>query len=230
MNNGFIKSNGELVLVFDSDDWCVPYALDRFDQIWKNIPASKRDKYSGISALKIDKNHETVGEKYPEKPELKTYLDRFNRKIRGDKWELIRRDICCKYLYPEIAGEKYLAPSYQWLLIGQRYRTLFINEKLSIIEYLTDGISKNSIAFRSKNPKGACMVYELRFKVARNLFLKFRSAILSHRFFFHGGSFRNHGFYTVVGLVPAFLLYLCDLIRLKYGLELTRFIHRYPSP
>lgn len=216
LNNGFQKAKGELILVFDSDDWCVPQTLERFASRWENIEAGKKDKCSGISVLKIYQNGTVVGDEYPEAEKINSYVDRFNMQIKGDKWELIRRDLCIDYPYPEIEGEKYIAPSYQWLQIGQKFGTIFCNEKLSIVEYLQDGISKNNISYRANNPKGCCLVYMEQFYLAENCLLKLKCAINYYRFVYHGGPMDRIGKYTLIGMMLGLFFFIADSCRCRY--------------
>jgi hypothetical protein len=215
MNLGFKNSFGKLIIVFDSDDWCVSTALEKIAALWDGLSGQERNHHSGVSVLKAYTNGIVVGDRFPRNPELKTYVDRFNRRISGDKWEIIRRDLCQEYPYPEIKGEKYLAPSLPWLKIGERYKTIFSNQKLMIVDYLEDGISKQNILYRSRNPKGCCLVYEHRFNVSRNMYCKLKSIINLHRFFFHGGPLLNHGGYSIFGVIFGFLFYCYDLITIK---------------
>ena len=215
MNFGFQRALGELIIVFDSDDWCISTALEKIAAIWENLSEIEKEKYSGISALKVYTDGTVIGDRYPQHPKLINYVDRFNRRITGDKWEIIRRDLCQRYLYPEISGERYLAPSLPWLKIGEKHHTIFTNEKLSIVDYLEDGISKNNILYRSKNPKGSCLVYAHRFKVSQNIYCKLKSVINLHRFVFHGGSFKNCGAYSIIGVIVGFFFYCCDLLMVR---------------
>lgn len=215
LNTGFQIATGELVLGFDSDDWCTPNALERFAAHWARLDDTDKAGYSGMSALKAYRNGKVVGDDYAAAASLQTYIDRFNHRLRGDKWECIRNDLCRKYPYPEISGERYIAPSYPWLKIGRKFKTLFLNEKLSIIEYQPDGISKNNILYRANNPKGACLVYALQFGLARSAWLKTRCAINYHRFSFHGGYSRFFGAYSLAGLPAGLCYYLVDTYAVK---------------
>src|SRR5438132_2378770 len=49
MNIGVSRAAGELVLFFDSDDRCIPSALERFDYYWRQIPDPSR--FANFSCL-----------------------------------------------------------------------------------------------------------------------------------------------------------------------------------
>jgi glycosyltransferase involved in cell wall biosynthesis len=225
MNIGFSRAQGELVLVFDSDDWCFPYALERLFELWRSLPDCEKGAYSGVSVLKTSTAGKVIGDKYPEYPPLNNYIDRYNRRIKGDKWELIRRDICIDYPYPEIEGEKYIAPSYPWLQIGKKYKTIFSNEALFFGDYLNDGISNNNILFRAKSPKGCCKVYDLQHQVSDNLRTKIKSAINYYRFFWRCGAKKRFGKFTVPGLICGFFFYVFDNCCIKKRKLLSQRLH-----
>src|SRR5258708_39119995 len=50
-NRGVQEAQGELFLTLDSDDACVPHALDRLKYQWDGIPASQKDKFSAVTVL-----------------------------------------------------------------------------------------------------------------------------------------------------------------------------------
>ena len=214
VNNGIKKSQGEMILVVDSDDWCNPGALECLSGLWHSLTLEERKRYSGVSVLKVTQDGKVIGDEYPVLLPLKDYVDRFNRRITGDKQELIRRDLFTENLYPEIPGEKYIAPSYPWLRIGEKYSTLFSNERLFSAEYLNDGISKNNIFFRSNSPKGCSKVYEFLFQLSSDRYGKMKSAVNFYRFFFHGGEFKRLGKLTFPGMILGLAFFLYDKINL----------------
>jgi glycosyltransferase involved in cell wall biosynthesis len=215
VNFGFKQSHGEFILVFDSDDWCFSYAFERLFELWHSLPDREKMNYSGVSVLMAHTNGEIIGDLYPPSSNLKTYVDRYNHRIRGDKWELIRRDLYVKYSYPEIDGERYIAPSYSWLQIGKQYKTLFSNDVLSCGDYLNDGISKNNILYRASNPKGCCKVYALQFHMSKIFLLKLKSATNYYRFFWRGGALKMLGTFTLPCIILGYLLFIYDSYCLK---------------
>jgi len=57
-------ARGQLFLDFDSDDACVPRALERFQHHWEAIPAPERSRFSTVAALCVDDRGEIMGTKF----------------------------------------------------------------------------------------------------------------------------------------------------------------------
>jgi glycosyltransferase involved in cell wall biosynthesis len=45
-------ARGELLVTLDSDDSCLPNALERFYFWWQSIPSAQRDGFAGVTPLK----------------------------------------------------------------------------------------------------------------------------------------------------------------------------------
>src|SRR5581483_7740515 len=64
-NRGVREAQGALFLNCDSDDACVPHALERFMYHWENIPLTERDGFSAVTALCMDTDGKIMGDKFP---------------------------------------------------------------------------------------------------------------------------------------------------------------------
>jgi len=53
-------------LTLDSDDACVPEAMERLKYYWDNIPAHEKHKFSAVSGLCKDQSGNLVGDKFPQ--------------------------------------------------------------------------------------------------------------------------------------------------------------------
>src|SRR6478752_7327190 len=54
-------AEGAFFLILDSDDGCVPVALERFKYHWDQIPADRRARFTGVTAHCLDESGEVVG-------------------------------------------------------------------------------------------------------------------------------------------------------------------------
>jgi glycosyltransferase involved in cell wall biosynthesis len=152
INEAIELARGFFFLVFDSDDWCDPDAFRVLHHTWQAVPERMKPDYAAISCLKRYRNGEIVGDDYSEIQGYgKSYIDRLNMALCGDKWECVRLDVHRCYSYPVHPDDKYMAPSYVWNMIGLTFRTVFINKPLATIEYQSDGISNNNIKHRVAN-------------------------------------------------------------------------------
>lgn len=129
MNLAAREARGELFLGFDSDDSCVPDALERFWKIWNCIPESEREGFVGVTGLCAFENGEIVGDRYP----CEDYIDSTGSEIQhryrvlGEKWGFTRTDVLRQYPFPQdVKG--YVPEGYVWRQIEMRYRTRFVNQ------------------------------------------------------------------------------------------------------
>ena len=215
INSALSFLSGEWTVVFDSDDWCTPDALEKIKHLI--VLSNNKVTPNEIGAVSVLKAYsdtgEIVGERYEKySGELSNYIDRFNLGVKGDKWEIIRTDVQKRFPYPLSAGEKYLAPEYSWLMLAEYYDTIFSDEVLSIVEYQEDGISKNNILHRSRSPNGTVAFYALALKRARSPYMKIKSFINLFRFKLHRWSAWSDYFSLII--IPSLFLYIVDRVKL----------------
>src|SRR4028119_2117569 len=154
-NRGVREAKGELFLTFDSDDACVPEALERFKYHWDSIPEDKRDNFSAVTALCVDQDGKLVGNTFPfditdsNSIEIHTKYNSF-----GDKWGFQRTEVLKEFPFPEFPGEKFIAEGIVWNRLSSKYQTRYVNEKLKIVEYREDGITASSARMRARHPRG----------------------------------------------------------------------------
>ena len=215
INDALDLANGEWFIVFDSDDWCDSDALESISHEISLLHRSDfYNEYCAISVLKRYVSGEVVGDDYSTIDKYgKTYIDRFNFRIRGDKWEIIRTSMHKNFKYNLALGERYMAPGYAWLMMGQKYNTVFINKAYSTIEYQKDGISRNNIIHRSGSPCNAMKYYHFASECSRGIFLKWKSIINYYRFYFHSSRENKiHG--GILGFF-GFLIYVLDVQKIN---------------
>jgi glycosyltransferase involved in cell wall biosynthesis len=131
-NRGVQEAQGELFLSLDSDDACVPNALERFKFLWDGIPESKKDEFSAITVLTQDQNGNLVGDKFP-----RDVLDSdsielsFKYAVRGDKWGFQRTEVLRQFPFPNL---RFVPEDVVWFALSRRFKTRFVNEILEIID------------------------------------------------------------------------------------------------
>ena len=209
INVGLDLAEGELFICFDSDDWCTPNALSRIAEVWAALSAEERNAYCGISCLKILRDGSLVGEDYARmQPKGESYIDRFNRRIKGDKWEIIRTDLHKSAFYDLFDNERYMAPEYAWLKIGKGHNTVFLNEALSVVEYQAEGISLNNLSHRVSSPVSSSRFYLLAWGVSDSFWNRLRAAINYTRFVYHGrDSSKLPLSFRLMATIPGWLFY-----------------------
>lgn len=148
INIGVQNALGELFLIHDADDSCIPETLERFKYHWDSIPPSQKDEYSGITVLCVNSNGEVVGDRFPESPMDISPLNLREYGIAGEKWGFHKTDIFKEFPFPEFPGEKFVAEGLIWNRIAVKYKIRFVNEALRIYEYSPNGLSASILKIR----------------------------------------------------------------------------------
>jgi glycosyltransferase involved in cell wall biosynthesis len=127
-------AQGALFLVLDSDDACVPTALERFYAHWQAIPPQRRQEYAGVTALCQDLQGRLVGTLFPADVFDSNSLEiRFKYGMRGEKWGFQRTEVLRKFPYPAVP-KTHVQPGLVWQRIAQQYRTRYVNEVLRLYD------------------------------------------------------------------------------------------------
>jgi glycosyltransferase involved in cell wall biosynthesis len=130
-NRGVAEARGELFLTLDSDDACVPSALERFNSYWDTIPEGEKDRYSAVTCLCVDENGRLVGDRFPRDVTDSDSLEiRYRYHVRGEKWGFHRTAVLRQYPFPN--KPHYIPESLVWTRIARRYKTRFVNEPLRV--------------------------------------------------------------------------------------------------
>jgi glycosyltransferase involved in cell wall biosynthesis len=164
-NLGVQEAKGELFLTFDSDDSCVPEALETFFEVWQGI--EHKETFAGVTALCVNENGDIVGDKFVSDICDATYLeDKYVYKIKGEKWGFQRTDVLKEFPFPEPEGLKLVSEGYVWARISSKYLTRYINRPLRVYftekgSYVHAAPSKyaTELAFSSKE----ALNYELNY-------------------------------------------------------------------
>lgn len=211
INDALMLAKGFIFVTFDSDDWCDSDALQFFHDAWVGLSDADKVNYCGISALKRYTNGKIVGEDYSRMQKYgESYVDRHEKRIRGDKWEALLTDIHKKYKYDIEPGDRYMAPEYAWFSMGMKYKTVFIDRALSTIEYQSGGISMNNVKHRVNSARSALKVYKLFYFNASRLSSRLRAIANANRFAFHSGEKLHLDIFGILTLLLSYVMYVKD--------------------
>lgn len=174
-NTAYELTETELNVCIDSDDYMAEDAIEKIIAVWKQNGDSK---YAGIIALNATKDGKVIGTELPKDKTNITLTDFYANGGQGDKKLVYRTDIMKKYPpYPIFEGEKYVGLSYKYVLADQEYTLLIMNEIVCIVEYMTDGSSRNMMSQYRKNPRGFAEFRKRLMKYSPNFKSKFRHCI-----------------------------------------------------
>jgi len=139
INRAVALAAGAWFVILDSDDTCVPDALERFRRHWETVPASARGGFSGVTARCMDESGRIVGDPLPAPVVDGTPMDvRYRWGVRGEMWGFMRTEVLRAHPFPEDVRGSYVPESVVWNRIGRHYRTRFVDEPLRVYRSTAD--------------------------------------------------------------------------------------------
>ena len=152
------KANGELFICLDSDDEYVENGLETILKYWKKY--EKNNDIAGMGYLSTYPNEEVIGSSFPEKEMISTQFDIYNKySIKGDKGLMFRTEIIKKYKFPVFDDEKFITEAVVYNRICEKYKMVYVNEKIEIKEYQEDGLTAKYNNLLLRNPKGQALYH-----------------------------------------------------------------------
>ena len=198
-NRALEYAQGNYFLVLDSDDGCVPNALERFRNAWKIVQDDPQ--IIAVVSLCQDIHGRVLGSRFPVRKASHVDMTLLHH-LSGEKWECWKTVLLRQFPFPEdVRGV--LAESYLLNRISRHYQNFYINEALRI--YYQDTLSLT----RQKNPtrhsQGQILVHaEFLNTYAHRLFQNPLYFLLSSL------KFTRHAFYLGLGPVEQ-LNFLCPV-------------------
>ena len=152
------KANGELFICLDSDDEYVENGLETILKYWKKY--EKNSDIAGMGYLSTYPNREIIGSSFPEKEMISTQFEIYNKYgVKGDKGLMFRTEIIKKYKFPVFEDEKFITEAVVYNRICEKYKMVYVNEKIEIKEYQEDGLTAKYNNLLLKNPKGQALYH-----------------------------------------------------------------------
>lgn len=217
-NTGVQNAQGRLFLIADSDDAFIERALEVFYQAWCSI--EDKESFSAVTALCMDSNGTIIGDRFPEDICDSNSIEMTYRyRVRGEKWGFHRTDVLKRFLFPYFEGEKFMAESVVWNQIARHFKTRFINVPLRIYRTISDSLSNDTIALRTKSILGTFYYYDHVMALPIPLYDKLLASINYTRFMFHanaiGIGFEKSRYALLIACVLPFgyLVYIRDKLR-----------------
>ena len=191
-NLGVDNASGYLFLIFDSDDQCIPEALEMFKYYWEDIPVKKRPMFSTLTFLCMDKNNKVIGRQFPKMVnDVQDFNEQQSMRSNGDKWGVNVTTLMKEYKFPTFDGEKFIPEGIVWNRLSVKYSARFVNKPIKIVEYLNDGLTSNSSNIRLNSPHGATLAYKEQLDLKTSVFKKYKNAINYIRFSIHGNLLKD---------------------------------------
>jgi glycosyltransferase involved in cell wall biosynthesis len=143
------EARGRFFLPLDSDDACVPNALEKMMYWWNMIPPDQRNTFCGVTGLSIDQRGKLVGDRFPSEPLDATMRELlYVHRARGERATCRLTEILQGYLFPEIALGEYVPEGIVWLDIAKKYKDRAVNEVFRI--YYVDDVETGVTVSKKK--------------------------------------------------------------------------------
>ncbi len=178
LNLGTSVAEGEFLTQVDSDDYCVPHALERLDYLWRQIPTPER--FSHLAGLCRSEDGAILGT-----PLSRDYIDTFKlrdalRLVDADRWGVVRTNIARQFPYPVFKNERFIMPGLVHNRILSRYAVRYFNEALLVVTPTPGQMSSRDL--RWSNPKGAALYHRELAMLDVPLKMRLKSAIYAMLF------------------------------------------------
>ena len=152
------KANGELFICLDSDDEYVENGLGTILKYWEKY--EKNRNIAGMGYLSTYPDGKVIGSIFPEKEMVSTQFDIYNKYgVKGDKGLMFRTEIIKKYKFPVFDDEKFITEAVVYNRICEKYKMVYVNEKIEIKEYQEDGLTAKYNNLLLRNPKGQALYH-----------------------------------------------------------------------
>jgi glycosyltransferase involved in cell wall biosynthesis len=162
-NRAALAAQGELLVCLDSDDTCVPQALERFRYYWEEMPAAQRARFSGIDCHCLDVQGQQIGSSYPFDPTDSNYAEmRYRYRVQGEKWGCQRTEVMRQFKFPEDLALPqpltHLPESIVWAPMTAHYPARYVNEGLRVYHSDASADRLSNVNFLRHNPIGLSLV------------------------------------------------------------------------
>jgi glycosyltransferase involved in cell wall biosynthesis len=194
-NRAVQEAMGELFLPLDSDDACIPTALERLYYHWQNIPRAEKNSFSAVTVLSKDQEGRLVGTTFPQQIIDSDSLEiRYKYRVEGEKWGFHRTEVLKKFPFPALADLSFVPEGIIWSKIARKFKTRFVNEILRVYYQDSTGVTIQLSQTRNpaKDAQGWVLWHQSRLNEEIGWFIYspwtfFRSAVHYSRFSFHAG-------------------------------------------
>lgn len=176
-NVGVSHCTDELFFCVDSDDTLAPGALSALWSRWLEV----RDdpKVAGLIGMDGKDADTPLRTRIPDELDKVTMWDLYYKHgHKGDTALAHRTEILREYPFWVAENEKFIAETYVFHQIDQKYTLGVVHEVLIVVEYREDGYSKNVRKITRDNPQGYAKLKRMYIEYADTLYLKYYNTIL----------------------------------------------------
>ncbi len=183
-------ARGYFVGILDSDDKYTPKALQSCWEHWQQVPETRYASFVGLTGLCADEDGNIVGTRFPADLLDSDAIEcRTRFKVMGDKKGFQRTDVLRQFPFPEDLG-RFVPEGIVWNRISQKFKTRYVNECWTIMEYRPDGLCAHALSTRAKSPRAASLYHKELLTAGRELSVssRIRNSANLFRFSLHARS------------------------------------------
>lgn len=215
---GVAEARGEFFFTWDSDDVCVPEALERMKSQWDSIPDDGKCLFAGVTGLCSREDGTVVGAPFPQDvldSDMFEIRERYG--VTGEKCGFQRTDVMREFPFPEFEGERFITEAVVWHRIARKYKTRFFNEILRIYEYKPDGLTAAGVRHIVESPQGKVLYFNEYMDMPACLSQKVKAGVNYVRCSLHAGTGiltlvrdASHPLFSCIGFPMGVLFYFRD--------------------
>lgn len=204
LNRGVKESNGELILIVDSDDSLPQNSLSIIQRYYLDI--KDNPLIGGICGLMAHHDGTVIGKRNVSSPiNISSIEMRYKYGFVGDVCEVFKIDVLREFPFPELDNERFCPEDLVLNRIAKKFKLLFINDVIYLRDYLEGGLTSKIVKIRMQSPIASMMCYAEILQNDIPYIYKLKAAInyWRFRFCYHGkGSFpKIRGIWNVASLI-----------------------------
>ena len=152
INNLIHKSQGDLIIECDSDDYFTNDAFQTIKEVYEKNESKLQDFY-GLCFLKYDQIGKNMGNNF--KNEITTMFDLYFKEGEdGEKAVVFNSQIRNNYKYELENGERFVTEARMFHKMDEKYKMICVNKPIMICEYQSEGYTRNIKKQFTENPYG----------------------------------------------------------------------------
>ena len=158
-NEGVKVANSELTIICDDDDFFVPDALIKINDIWDKY---KNNNIGGVIAHRGISENTILGRYFPN-----VRYAGINEIFHGEYYDTVqmyRTDLLKINLFPITTGEKFVPEVWLWNKLDRDYKLILMDDVVEICIYRSDGLTKTNSQNMWNNPIGYSYYFKQQYE------------------------------------------------------------------
>jgi len=205
-----MMATGDYIILMDSDDVFISGGLEIIIDAIEDNP-NKRSLVFGVTLKDGLSYFENIPKSYDNVNLLSLRAD---YDVKGDLKEVTERELLKSSVYSGYGGSRRVPTSLIWYAVAEKEDSVVIEKTVVIKEYLSGGMTRNILLLKATYPRPLVDLYrkQLNSNRYKSSLYRYRCLVLMLRYSFHDKVFKVGSFKEAVAYLPAFLIFIRDLI------------------